>query len=155
MAPTLLQRRNRRNRKIVATAAAFGTVAAAFYYTANYDKMKQHTSRISGQQWMDELLDGHPLRIKDNLGITQEGFRQLESLLIRKSGLEVTRYMSTTEQLGIFLYAVVTDLSMRKLAERFQHSTETLVLRVSSKVSAISLYTQVLNPFSEVWPRSW
>lgn len=34
--------------------------------------------------------------------------------------------MGTTEQLGIFLYAVVSDLSMRKLAERFQQSTETI-----------------------------
>jgi hypothetical protein len=30
--------------------------------------------------------------------------------------------MDTTEQLGIFLYSVSTDLSMRMLAERFQRS---------------------------------
>jgi hypothetical protein len=34
--------------------------------------------------------------------------------------------MGTTEQLGIFLYAVISDLSMRKLAERFQRSSETI-----------------------------
>jgi hypothetical protein len=34
--------------------------------------------------------------------------------------------MGTKEQLGIYLYAIVTNLSMRKLAERFQRSTETI-----------------------------
>jgi hypothetical protein len=34
--------------------------------------------------------------------------------------------MDIIEQLGIFLYAVVTNLSIRKLAERFQRSTETV-----------------------------
>jgi hypothetical protein len=75
---------------------------------------------------MEELLSGHPKRIKDSLGVSQKGFIQLEDLLKRKSKLQATRYMRTTEQLGIFLYAVVTDLSMRKLAERFQRSTETI-----------------------------
>jgi hypothetical protein len=75
---------------------------------------------------MEELLNGHPERIRNNLGMTKESFRYIEDLLVRKCGLAPTRYMGTTEQLGIFLYAVVTDLSMRKLAERFQRSTETI-----------------------------
>jgi hypothetical protein len=75
---------------------------------------------------MEELINGHPERIRNNLGMTKESFRYIEDLLVRKCGLAPTRYMGTTEQLGIFLYAVVTDLSMRKLAERFQRSTETI-----------------------------
>jgi hypothetical protein len=31
---------------------------------------------------MDELLTGHPIRIRDNLGISQEGFQYLKDLLI-------------------------------------------------------------------------
>ena len=34
--------------------------------------------------------------------------------------------MSTEEQLGIFLYTVTIDLSIHKLVERFQRSTETI-----------------------------
>jgi uncharacterized protein YhhL (DUF1145 family) len=75
---------------------------------------------------MVELLTGHPQRIKDNLGLSQEAFLHLEDLLITKSNLRNTQCMGTTEQLGIFLYAMVTDLSMRKLAERFQRSIETI-----------------------------
>jgi hypothetical protein len=75
---------------------------------------------------MNELLADHPSRIKDNLGVTQEAFEHLEILLKQESSLQPTKYMTTREQLGIFLYAVTTDLSMRKLAERFQRSTEAI-----------------------------
>lgn len=54
--------------------------------------------------------------------------------------------MGTTEQLGIFLYAVVSDLSMRKLAERFQRSTET-INRVYHKVMQHLLYPLFLRSF--------
>jgi hypothetical protein len=118
-----------------------GTVSAQYYH-ANFDKNPQHTSKLAGTQWMDELLDGHASRIKDNLGISQAGFIYLEDLLIRKSCLRNTKNMGTTEQLGIFLYAVVTDLSMRKLAERFQRSTET-IQRVYHKVMNCFLYKEI------------
>jgi hypothetical protein len=37
---------------------------------------------------MVELLNGHPARIKDNLGTIKDGFRYIKELLIRKGGLE-------------------------------------------------------------------
>lgn len=95
---------------------------------------------------MRELLSGHPSRIKDNQGISKEGFLYLENLLVRKSNLRDTRYMDTTEQLGIFLFAVVTDLSMRKLAERFQRSTET-INRTYHKVMKHFLWPQFYKSF--------
>jgi hypothetical protein len=121
------QRRRIRDRKAAACFVSFGvTVAATYHDYANLSKAAQHNSPFTGKRWMQELLSGNPTRIKDNLGISREGFRYLEDLLIRKSNLRSSRFMETTEQLGIFLYAVVTDLSMRKLAERFQRSTETI-----------------------------
>ena len=82
---------------------------------------------------MYELLNHYPCRCQDNLGISQEGFKYLEDLLQRKGRLCGTCYIGTTKQLGIYLYVVVTDLSMRKLAKRFQQSTET-INRVYHKV---------------------
>jgi hypothetical protein len=83
--------------------------------------------------------------MKDNLGISVEGFLYLRDILIKKAGLRYTRYMTTTEQLGIFLYAVVSDLSMRKLAERFQRSTETID-RVYHKVMRCLLCKSIYEP---------
>ena len=66
---------------------------------------------------MEELLNGYYNQMKDNLGMSAEGFLYLRDLLVEKAGLQSTRYMSVTEKLGIFLYTVMTDLSMQKLAE--------------------------------------
>jgi hypothetical protein len=44
--------------------------------------------------------------------------------LKKKYRLHKTQYIGTIEQLGIFLYTVITDLSIRKLTERFQRSTK-------------------------------
>ncbi len=75
----LLKRRRLRNRNI---ALLCTTSAAAYYYQSNFDKIPQHTSELSGKEWMEELLNGHELRIKNNLGISQEGFRVLEGRLV-------------------------------------------------------------------------
>lgn len=99
---------------------------SSIYWSNNFHRTIQHGSKITGAGWMRELLYGHPDRIKASLGISQSGFRSVETLLREKSTLEPPRHISTTEQLGIFLYAVTTDLSMRRLAERFQRSTQTI-----------------------------
>jgi hypothetical protein len=112
-------KKRRRNLLLLAVTATFAGATAAIYYQNNFQKNPQHTSKFSGRQWIEELLEGHHKRMKDNLGISAEGFVYLRDLLIEKAGLQSTHYMSETEQLSIFLYAVVTDLSMRKLAERF------------------------------------
>jgi hypothetical protein len=126
MAPSLLHRRRIRNRNLAVFTAALGATAVGIYYASNFVKTPQHTSKLRGQEWMEELLEGHPARIKDNLGTTQDGFQYIKELLVRKGGLDHTRYMTTAEQLGIFLYAVVSDLLIRKLCERFQRSKETI-----------------------------
>jgi hypothetical protein len=102
-----------------ACSAAFSAIAASIYYASNFDKKRQHTSRLSGKEWLKELLNRHPRRIRDNLGVSRESFYLLEDLLIKKSNLRSTRFIGRTEQFGIFLYAVVTDPSIRKLAEIF------------------------------------
>jgi hypothetical protein len=124
----------------------FVAIAIEQYYTSNFNKIPQHTSSHTGRRWMNELLTGHPARMKDNLGLSQEGFLYLENILVRKSNLRDTRYMDTTEQLGIFIYVVVTDLSMRKLAERFQRSTET-INRIYHKVMKHFLWPQFYKSF--------
>ena len=84
-----------------------------------------HTSILTGQAWVDELLLGHPNRISCSLGVSKETFTKLISVM-RQHGLTDSRHVSLEEQLAIFLHATVTGLTMRHLAERFQRSNDTI-----------------------------
>ena len=79
-----------------------------------------HTSILTGQGWVEELLDGHPERICCELGMHKETF------LLLINGYSRSKYMSLEEQLAIFLYMCVMGLSIRHTGERFQHSNETI-----------------------------
>ena len=54
-------------------------VAAAteIYSMPLYFKIPYHTSVLTGEGWVQELLDGHPLRIKTELGMQHHVFLSL------------------------------------------------------------------------------
>lgn len=83
------------------------------------DPEPYHTSALSGQDWVIELLTGHPERIRCELGMHANAFVELISEL-RTMGHSDSRFVSLEEQLAIFLYTSVTGLSIRHVAERFQ-----------------------------------
>jgi hypothetical protein len=88
-------------------------------------KEPYHTSILSGYAWVQELLNGHPERIRTELGVHKEVFLALVEEL-RLMGHGDTRYVTLEEQLAIFLYMSVTGLSIRHTGERFQHANGTI-----------------------------
>jgi hypothetical protein len=86
-----------------------------------------HTSILTGEGWVLELLAGHPQRIRTELGVGHQVFHRLITTL-QSFGLKNSRHVLLEEQLAIFLYASVTGLSVRHLGERFQRSNETISL---------------------------
>ena len=85
-----------------------------------------HTSKMSGEEWVQELIAGHPNRIKTELGMSVYVFKKLITVL-KTCGLCRSKHLSCEEQVAIFLYAAVTGLSStRHLGERFQHSNDTI-----------------------------
>ena len=77
--------------------------------------------------------------MRDSLGTRPSVFLSLESELIRLGGLQPSRWVDTTEKLAIFLYQAATNNSVRKVAERFQRSNET-ISRCVDYVSVSSLH---------------
>ena len=88
-------------------------------------KEPYHTSILTGEGWVLELIAGHPERIRCELGMHQHVFVELISEL-HEMGHTNSKYVSLEEQLAIFLYASVTGLTVRHLGERFQRSNETI-----------------------------
>ena len=98
--------------------------AALAYGLPLYDKTPYHTSALSGAAWVIELLNGHPERIRNELGVHKHVFLGLVAAL-EQQGSTSSRHVYIEEQLAIFLYTCVTGLSLRHVSERFQRANET------------------------------
>ena len=88
-------------------------------------KEPYHTSILSGYAWVQELLNGHPERIRTEFGVHKEVFRSLIEEL-QSMGHGDTRYVTLDEQLAIFLYMSVTGLTVWHVGERFQRANATI-----------------------------
>ena len=74
-------------------------------------KEPYHTLILSGYAWLQELLNGHPERIRTEIGVHKEVFYTLIEEL-RSMGHCDTKYVTLGEQLTIFLYMSVTGLTI-------------------------------------------
>jgi hypothetical protein len=119
-------------RKKLAAVVATAVAAVALHWGQYYDKEPRNVSRMTGQEWMEEQLDGHPGVFYDTFGMHKHVFRNLLKVLTEKTGFSDTKHVSAVEQLGIFLYAVITGLSIRKLENRFQRSKDTITKCVAA-----------------------
>ena len=99
--------------------------ATANILQSMYVREPYHTSALSGEAWVLELLCGHPNRIRTELGMSVKVFSSLVQDL-RDIGYQNSRNVSLEEQLAIFLYMSVTGLTIRHVGERFQRSNETI-----------------------------
>ena len=117
------------HRRLAAAAAAFfvNTIvcAAQIFSTSFYDKTPYHTSALSSHAWVQELINGHPERIKCELGMRLYIFKALVEALCAV-GLQDTRNVALEEHLAIFLYICVTGLSIQHIRECFQHANATI-----------------------------
>jgi hypothetical protein len=90
-----------------------------------FNKIPYHTSILTGEGWVLELINGHPKRIQSELGVRLHVFRHLVTAL-KVAGVTQSKHIALEEKLAIFSYASVTGLSIQHLGERFQHSNETI-----------------------------
>ncbi|KAF8240203.1 hypothetical protein L208DRAFT_1233970, partial [Tricholoma matsutake] len=95
-------------------------VAAAAFTSRHLDKEVMHTSRLTGQDWIKELLEGHAKRFHQQMGMNKLVFWKLLHDLQGCCGLRATRHVSAEEQLAIFLRIAQTGLSNPEMQERFQ-----------------------------------
>jgi hypothetical protein len=123
----IIHQRNRLTHQMVVIIAMIQVVinATLLYAGPLYDKTPYHTSALTGAAWVCELLNGHPERIRNELGVHKHVFEKLIKEL-QAAGLTATRQVTLDEQLAIFLYTCVTGLSIRHVGERFQRATSTV-----------------------------
>jgi hypothetical protein len=110
------------HRKRAAVLAAAVAVATLPYF----DKIPQHNSILTGHSWVWELLLGHPRRFHNMMGLSKPVFRQLLHELGQYADLAHSRYISSEEQLAIFLRICHTGSTNWDMQECFQHSADTI-----------------------------
>jgi DDE superfamily endonuclease len=140
-------REEEENNLLIAALAAVWVVnsavaAASIYAEPLFNKTPYHTSALTGEAWVLELLTGHPERIRNELGVHKEVFNDLLQNLC-DGGCGPSKHVSLEEKLAIFLYTCVTGLSLRHVGERFQRSTETI-----SKYVFFSIYLNEITNIS-------
>ena len=122
------QRRERLHRLAMILICAIGQILT--FYKALFlsvsTRIPYHTSALSGEAWVLELMTGHPDHIRNNLGISLDVFQSLLHVLRSNGCVQSHNGVSVEEQLTIFLYTCVTGLSTCHVGERFQHSSETI-----------------------------
>ena len=94
---------------------------------SRYLKQPWHTSVLTGQMWVIELLAGHPERIRTELGVHKHVFYAIIDEL-RELGHTDSKFVTLEEQLAIFLYCSVTGLTVRHLGERFQRANDSITM---------------------------
>jgi len=128
--------RSRQRRRIMVMVSTIIT-AAMEAASGLYDKKAYHTSLLSGHAWVQELLNGHPGRIRCELGVSHQVFNLLLSDL-RGMGYKDSRYVTLEEQLAVFLYTCVTGLSTRHVGERFQRANSTIAKYAFARVCSLN-----------------
>ena len=124
-------------RRVAAAVAALAGGIAASQSALDRDPVPQHTSILRGRTWVCELLAGNAARMQNNLGMNTHVFLRLLHALEEKAGLRDSRHISKEEKLAILLYALVTNCTNRKLAERFQRSGDTISRVIHSVIDTV------------------
>ena len=94
---------------------------------SRYLKQPWHTSMLTGQMWVIELLAGHLECIHTELGVHRHVFYAIIDELC-ELGHTDSKFVTLEEQLAIFLYCSVTGLTVRHLGERFQRANDSITM---------------------------
>lgn len=117
-----------RRRYLMFLTCIIAQISAIYYqlFLTPRINIPYHTSALTGQAWVLELMTGHPDRIRHNLGVSLEVFEELLEVLQANGFVQSRNGVTVEEQLAIFLYMCVTGLSTRHVGERFQRSSDTI-----------------------------
>ncbi|EGO02617.1 hypothetical protein SERLA73DRAFT_27885, partial [Serpula lacrymans var. lacrymans S7.3] len=79
------------------------TAASIYHAKSMYNKQPYHMSSLTGEVWVQELIDGHPDHIRSELRVSLQVFEKLAETL-RDTGIQGSKYISLNKKLAIFLY---------------------------------------------------
>ncbi|XP_059671120.1 uncharacterized protein LOC132316664 [Cornus florida] len=122
-------------------------IAAVYeYYYKHFDKQRCRDSMLQGEDYIFEVLNGHEDKCYENFRMYPNTFRALCREL-KLLGLKDSTFLTVEEQVAIFLLTVSHNERNRVVAERFQHSTSTILYHFYTVLKLIcELGTKIIVP---------
>lgn len=119
------------------------------YWNSHVDKMPCYTSILSGHEYVQELLNGHPDRIYNVFRMDKHVFLRLCFTLESLKLLQHDRHVGIQEAVAIFLYIVAHSERMRMAPDRFQRSKDTIHRQFKRVLGALcGLAPRIIRPQS-------
>jgi len=96
------------------------------FYALWKPRIPQHDSILTGRGYTDELMrTNNPARFRNAARMDKETFRRLLDFLRTHGNCRGFKHVETDEQLLIYIHSLV-GFTSTQMAERFQHSTNTI-----------------------------
>lgn len=115
-----------------------------------------HTSRYTGHVWVLNILNGHERRCYNLFRLNPPTFIRLRDTLVERALIKDSRWVTASEQLAMFLYAMGHGVATGAMCEHFQHSSQTISFHVNQVINAIvelrHAYIQLSVPTTDVHP---
>ena len=85
-----------------------GVFVASWYATTYIVKDPCRTSALTGQQWVEELMEGNSRRFRENMRMQKSTFFWIHELLLKRRLLKSSRWVSVEEKICIFFILLAT-----------------------------------------------
>ena len=114
---------------------------------ADTDRQSVRTNRGEGWRRVQSFMNGSEVQCYEILRMNQETFKSLCKMLSEKYGLKETFNVYVEESVAMFLETVGQDSTVRVIAQRYQHSTNTVKRKLEEVLSSLlKLASDIVKP---------
>lgn len=125
------------------------------YYQDYLNKTAVHDSKLSGREFVNEILNGSGTVCFDLFRMRKPCFVRFCNELKEKNYLSDSRDVFVEEKVAMFLFIIGHSVRHRVVANRFQHSTETVSRYFKEVLRAVCrLGKELIRPDSTELPDS-
>ena len=115
------------------------------YMQWHYDKQLMRTSVLTGKAYMDEVTEGNPAKCYEMFRMTLELFLHLVDELAQHGYLrDGLGEVNVIQAVAMLLCILGHNTCFRCVADRFQHSTETVCQHIRKALQDVHHYTKHL-----------
>ncbi|KAF6168713.1 hypothetical protein GIB67_026599 [Kingdonia uniflora] len=122
---------------MIALATTATAVATSHYNENHISKEPCRKSKLTGKEYIAELVDGNPVRMYENLCTDKLIFKKLCDILTIEGSLCDRGGVSVDEQVGMFLYTIGHDKRSRIVQERYQNYGETVSRHINTILDTV------------------